>query len=546
MVEAVVTHRQWYAVGFLSYEAAAAFDSALQTYPPTALPLLWFGLFSQPDIIQPPAIAEASPFHLGDWMPSIHQDDYKQAMSQIKAKIAQGETYQVNYTFRLRSPFQGHPETFFWKLMAAQQPLYGAYLDIGDFTICSASPELFFRLRGDQLTARPMKGTARRGLTLAQDEANARWLRQSTKNRAENLMIVDMIRNDIGRVARVGTVQVSTLFDVERYPTVWQMTSTVQAKTNEPVSQIVSALFPCASITGAPKASTMQQIKRLETTPRQIYTGAIGLIRPDSQAQFNVAIRTVLINNQTNSAEYGTGGGVVWDSQVADEYAEAFLKARVLTEPQPTFQLLETLLWTASEGYFLLEYHLNRLQQSAIYFGYPVDRADIRQKLSDLVCDTQPERLKVRLLVSANGQVDIQATPFPLTDTSSPARLTIAPTPIDSQNRFLYHKTTHRPMYAIKADYPDYDDVILWNERGEITETCIANLVIVLNGQYLTPPIESGLLAGTFRAWLLAQGKLREQVITKPMLAQAEQVFVINSVRKWRAAQLHPVPFNFG
>jgi len=538
-VEALVNRHGWYAAGFLSYEAAPAFDAALQTYPPSALPLLWFGLFSQPNIIQPQLKVDEATFHLGQWIPSINKNDYKQAVSHIKTKIAQGETYQVNYTFRLHALFKGNSEAFFWQLMTAQQPLYGAYLDIGDFTICSASPELFFKLQGDTLTARPMKGTTKRGVTRTKDEAQATWLRQSVKNQAENLMIVDMIRNDLGRVAQIGTVQVPSLFDVEQYPTIWQMTSTVQAKTNESTSQIMKALFPCASITGAPKASTMQQIKQLESTPRQIYTGSIGVITPDtltSRAQFNVAIRTVLINNQTHLAEYGIGGGVVWDSQVDEEYEEAYLKAHMLTQPQPKFQLLETILWTAAEGYFLLDYHLARLQQSAIYFGYPVDIVEIQGILNDTVQSANHERLKVRLLVSANGEVTFQVTPLINLDNTSVARLIIAPTAINSNNRFLYHKTTYRPMYALKADYPEYDDVILWNERGEITETCIANLVVVLDGQYFTPPVESGLLAGTFRAWLLDQGKITEKVITKIMLAKAEQIFVINSVRKWRMA----------
>jgi para-aminobenzoate synthetase/4-amino-4-deoxychorismate lyase len=325
-----------------------------------------------------------------------------------------------------------------------------------------------------------------------------------------------MVRNDMGRVAAVGSVQVASLFDVERYPTLWQMTSTVTAKTDVSLGDIMTALFPCASITGAPKPSTMQIIANLETMPRRVYTGCIGFIAPNKRAQFNVAIRTVLIDKEIGEAEYGVGGGIVWDSVSGDEYEECQVKARILTERRPDFSLLETLLWTPEEGYFLLEYHLQRLRDSAAYFDFPENVDKIR-----------------------DGTISCQETMLTMTNEPQPVRLGIAPTPVDSANPFLYHKTTHRQVYdAARSGCPDCDDVLLWNEQGEITETCIANVVLEFDGELVTPPVRCGLLPGTFRAWLLDQGIVREKVVTIKGLKRSKRIYLVNSVRKWRDAIL--------
>lgn len=530
-LEATIHRHHLYAAGFICYEASSAFDSAWETHEPASLPLLWFGLYQKPEVIQLPALADDGNYLL-DWSPTVTREEYDRAIASIKQHIARGETYQVNYTMRLQAPFVGKTWQLFLKLLRAQQADYGAYFENHHFAICCASPELFFRLRGNRLISRPMKGTVGRGMTLAEDRVMAEWLQNSEKNRAENVMIVDMIRNDMGRVADIGSVEVPSLFDVERYPTLWQMTSTVSATTAASASEIIAALFPCASITGAPKARTMNIIRNLEATPRGIYTGSIGFITPQREAQFNVAIRTVLIDKKRENAEYGVGGGIVWDSVTASEYAECQVKARVLSANRPEFSLLETMLWQPVEGYFLLSYHLQRLQDSAVYFGYRLDLETVKQKLEILARSLPGVSHKVRLLVAADGCVTLEASQF--SSVSKSVKLGLSPVPVDTTNPFLYHKTTNREVYdtALIA-CRDCDDVILWNERSQITETCFGNLVVLLGGELLTPPVSCGLLPGTFRAFLLELGKVREETIALESLKECEKVYAINSVRQW-------------
>ncbi|HEU4324095.1 MAG TPA: aminodeoxychorismate synthase component I [Roseiflexaceae bacterium] len=533
-IEALVEGEGLHAVGFLAYEAASAFDPALETHAASG-PLLWFGLYGGSETFElppPPGLPAL------DWRPDQSRDEYARAIERIKALIAAGDTYQVNYTMRLRAPFDGDAWALFAQLAHAQPSPYAAFIDTGDLALCSVSPELFFRLESRALSARPMKGTAARGRTLAEDQAQAGWLHASEKNRAENVMIVDMMRNDIGRVARVGSVRVPELLTVERYPTVWQMTSTVTAETDAGLPEIMAALFPCASITGAPKARTMQIIRELERAPRRVYTGCIGSYAPGRRAQFSVAIRTALVDRAAGQAEYGVGGGIVWDSASAEEYDECLLKARVLTAPQPGFALLETLLWRPDAGYALLDRHLARLADSARYFGVPLEPALARCALEDLAATLPPADQRVRLLVSQDGTPRCEHAPLaPAPD--RPVLLGIAPAPVDSANPLLYHKTTARQVYeAALAACPGCDDAVLWNERGELTETCIGNLALRLDGALLTPPVASGLLPGTLRAELLEQGTLREQTLTLADLERCEALFVLNSVRGVRPAQI--------
>jgi len=537
-LEQLVNDHGWYAAGFISYEAAHAFDAALRTIPERDFPLLWFGLYAQIEDwrLQSPDYAAYS---LGEPTPSMEQSAYDRAIERIKGYIQSGETYQVNYTLRLKAPFRGDPFQLFLAMVKAQSPGYSAWIDTGRYAICSASPELFFRLSGDQLTCKPMKGTVHRGRTLNEDRSLAEWLHFSEKNRAENLMIVDMIRNDLGRVAEAGSVRVPRLFEVERHQTLWQMTSTVTARCQKSFTEIMAALFPCASITGAPKVRTTQIIAELESLPRHLYTGCIGFLAPDRSAQFSVAIRTAVLDRLKSEIEYGSGGGIVWDSACKEEYGEALLKARVLTEQRPDFSLLETMLWTPEESYFLLDYHLRRLSESAEYFGYPVDTERIQRKLQVHGSNFPQEAMRVRLLVDPDGAVRIQSDAIQKEAGTRRLQLRLACNPVHSSDIFLFHKTTHRKVYEeAKQPFPDCDDVVLWNEREEVTESCIANIVVRIGNDFFTPPVDSGLLAGTYRSWLLDTGRIRERVLRISDLKQCSNIYLINSVRKWQEAAL--------
>lgn len=541
-VEAAVNAEKLYAAGFISYEAAPAFDPALSVHPdPSGFPLLWFGLYPGPTPwtpgTTPPPASSDPPLH---WTPSLSRSDYAEVIARIRNYLFSGETYQVNYTFRLSSPFRQDPLPLFETLVQAQGAHYSAFLDTADFALCSASPELFFRLNGTHLESRPMKGTMKRGVTTREDELQAQKLRESPKNQAENVMIVDMVRNDMGRVSEKGEVRVDQLFKVERYPTVWQMVSTVSARTRASLCDIFSALFPCASITGAPKPRTMALIAREERAPRRIYTGTIGYMAPDRQAQFNVAIRTVLIDKAHGVAEYGVGGGIVWDSVSGDEYDECETKAKVLCDPPVEFQLLETMLWTPEEGLFLKDRHVDRLADSAHYFDFTFSFEKIRSEL-DALTFARPTR--VRLLMSRSGIVTLESVPFEPDPATRLTTLRLAQHPVDVADRFLYHKTTCRQVYeAARQGVTDGDDVLLWNAAGELTESTIANLVVELDGELLTPPVCSGLLAGTFRAELLAQGTIKERVIHRADLPRIRTFFLINSLRKWREARVLTAP----
>jgi para-aminobenzoate synthetase/4-amino-4-deoxychorismate lyase len=532
-IERLVNENNWHAAGFVSYEAAPAFDDALHVISADDFPLLWFGMYPEPRIIKTSEIIkDLRGLATLNWHTGITRESYNTAIEKVKENIAQGKTYQVNYTMRLNSDFSGGEWDLFLSL-AQTQNKYAAYIDTGRFVICSASPELFFKLDGNKIYSHPMKGTAKRGRTTLEDNAQANWLKSSLKNRAENVMIVDMIRNDLGRIAEIGSVHVPELFKIEKYPTLFQMTSTVQAKTDASLDEIFSALFPCASITGAPKISTMNIIAELETTPRKIYTGSIGFISPNRKAQFNVAIRTALIDRENKTAEYGVGGGIVWDSTSADEYSEALLKARVLTEIPRPFELIETLLWTAEDGFFLREKHLARMQDSADYFSFPFSSAEFENQIDGLAKHfTSPQR--VRVLSNKLGQIKIETRDFQTQEKIFKVRL--AEKPVDSKNVFLFHKTTQRDMYSpVPAGF---DDLLLWNENDELTEFTIGNLVVELDGEFFTPPISCGVLAGTFRSHLLETGKIRERVIRKDELGNYSKLFLVNSVRKWVEARL--------
>ena len=530
-IENECAHHGRYAAGFLSYEAAPAFDQALKTQPPDDFPLLWFGVYGrvqQQSLEQLGVPAAAAPAH--QWIPSISAERYAEVFEQLQELIRNGDAYQINYTYRIRTTLRADPFALFLQLARTQSPPFGAYVDTGEWAICSASPELFFHHAAPHVETRPMKGTAGRGLWFEQDIEHARHLRESEKERAENVMIVDMVRNDLGRVARPGSVRVTNLFDVERYPTVLQLTSTVAAEIDASLVALMRALFPAASITGAPKARTMEIIAGVECSPRRIYTGTIGFVEPGGRSQFNVAIRTALVHRPTGEAEYGIGGGIVADSTLAEEWNESQIKARALAARPPSFELLETMLWKPDVGYVLIGRHLKRLLQSSDYFGFRVDVLDVRDRLEQYVQGLPPVPHRVRVTVSRSGAVDITSAPQDI-DEGFP-RIALAASAVDPSNPFLYHKTTNRSVYedAIAAR-AGFSDVLLYNDRGEVTESTIATFVVEIDGELWTPPIFCGLLPGTLRAHLIDEGKVREKVITVQEIFGASQRYLINSVR---------------
>lgn len=527
----------YYAAGFISYEAAPAFDPAFTVMPGHKMPLLWFGLFARADT----SLERDRPhaYHLSPWVSDTSRDDYLARIQDIKAAIARGDTYQVNYTMRLRAQFSGDDLAYYHFLRSAQQANYSAYLNTGRLRILSASPELFFRLDDRTITARPMKGTIQRGRWLEEDQLCAQRLLESEKDRAENLMIVDLLRHDISKIAGIQNVQVPRLFAIERYRTLLQMTSTVTATapTNTTFVDVLKALFPCGSITGAPKISTMHLISKLEQHPRELYCGAIGFIKPNGDAVFNVAIRTVHIDTETGIAEYGVGGGVTWDSTAAGEYAEAFTKTALLHTPDPSFQLLETLKLEGGD-YLLLDRHLSRLSASANYFGIPVEIDQVLTNLQEHARQFPSAIRRVRLLVSQTGTIHIESAELPELG-EAVLSVALADAPVSKADTFLYHKTTQRHVYQSHRDgHPERFDVLLWNEDGHITECTSGNIVLELGGKKLTPSRDCGLLAGTYRAKLLDEGVIQEGYLTQSDARKATRIWFINSVRGWVRVRL--------
>lgn len=537
-------HDGLYAAGFLSYEAASSLDSSLPTTGPAGFPLVWFGLFREQRSIP---LHDWSGQHrngsyqLSDWHPTISRDEYRLAVARIMDYIAAGDIYQVNFTLREKFCFSGDARTFFRDLCRSQATPYSAFFDLDGHSILSASPELFFTMNNAVLAVRPMKGTARRGRWVAEDEQMAALLRENEKERAENLMIVDLLRNDLGRVSESGSVTVNSLFDVETLGTVHQMTSSISSRLKPDVglSELFSALFPCGSITGAPKRRSMEIIAELEGAPRGLYTGCIGYLSPGmKQAVFSVAIRTLVIDKRTGSGELGVGSGITWYSAPDAEYDECLAKGLFARNIPTEFKLIETLLLEEQAGYFLLERHLERLCNSARYFGVPVEVASVRTVLETLANGVKGNS-KVRLLLSPDGTITTEIEALAAGSKPDGHFVAFAKIPADSMNPFLYHKTSNRELYRRELEKrPDCTDVIFFNEMGEVTEGANNNIVIRKDGLLVTPPLTSGLLPGTFRAQLLETGEITEQVIMRSDLERADEIYLINSVRKWRRVRL--------
>ena len=535
--------------GFVSYEAAPGLDRALCTHDGGgSVPLVWLGVYDAAIRLEHLPLTAGDGYRLGPWVCDTGEAEYGEAIRRIREYIFAGDTYQVNYTVRLHSRFEGEPLALFRQLVRAQKARQAVYVDTGRIVVCSASPELFFEREGGSIRSRPMKGTSARGLSFEEDRRMADALRASSKNQAENVMIVDMIRNDLGRIAEPGSVQVSGLFEVEQYPTVHQMVSTVEARTHADFLKTVEALFPCASITGAPKVRTMQIIRELERSPRGVYTGMCGYWLADGHARFNVAIRTVVVDRESGRAEYGTGGGVVWDSTSAGEYRECFTKAAILERPPiPDFRILETLLYETSTGWFLVDEHIRRAARTAAYFGFRFDAAAMRYALDACVAAHAGggRLMKVRWLLAEDGRMETGAVAI---DGGVEVWKTgVALNACRHDDVFVHHKTTCRQVYEeALARCPGCRDVILVNDQGDVTESCYANVVLDLGGALVTPPLACGLLDGVFRRYLLERGMLLERRVTPAMLRRADRVWLINSVRKWIPVDLSPAVADLG
>lgn len=551
----------YWVAGFVSYEAAAGLNPrqplrARATSDPLAgLPLVWFAAFSTCDTATIDDIGDIGPDddRLGDDRPDydclddemtrwrgFDQQWHATAVAAVREHIAGGQVYQANLTTRLHSHDHVDAHTLYRRLAAAQRGAYNALIHTGQHTVICASPELFFDWDGDTIRTCPMKGTRKRGKWTDDDQHQALQLQNSPKERAENTMITDLIRNDLARIATIGSVGVTRFLEVQRYPTLWQLTSTVEATTLADItfSQVFQALFPSGSVTGAPKQAAMGVIAEQETSPRGVYCGAVGYLSPGTRphARFAVAIRTATRDDVSGYTEYGTGGGIVWDSHAASEWKELQAKAAILAGHRAIPPLLETMRYDPGTGVHNIGGHLRRLRDSASYFGIHFHRgaivAALRAQLSD--CDTA---MRLRLLLNPDGTVQVELLSLP--EPRDVVLLVIAGKTVYSDDVRLYHKSADRRLYQrIRDSAPAADDAVLVNERGEITETTIANLVVRDGERWYTPPVRSGLLPGVERARLLRTHAISERVITVPQLQAADEIAVISSLRGWCPARL--------
>jgi para-aminobenzoate synthetase/4-amino-4-deoxychorismate lyase len=537
---------RWVA-GYIAYEAAPAFDAALTVRPGYGEPLVWFGVFGDRVVVDPPTASPpaARRYSVSRWAPAWDSDRYAAAFGEVQEHIAAGDTYQVNLTFPLSAAFSGLADEMYASLVAAQQPRYAAHVWHEDAHLLSVSPERFFAIEDGRITTRPMKGTAPRGRWTEEDETKRRSLFASEKDRAENLMIVDLLRNDLGRIAEFGSVVVDELFTIEKYQTVWQMTSEVSAtlRADADLEDVFAALFPCGSVTGAPKARSMEIIADLEEDHRGPYCGAVGFIPPGDGlegASFNVAIRTAVVDESEGVARYSVGGGITWDSSIESEYEEALTKARVLTGGPADVELIETMRW--DDGYVMLEEHLKRLSSSAAYWGMPCDVNSLRSMLVELE-DAMTGPTSVRVLASGDGRVvfSLSSAPerFPVGPgpADEPVHVSIDRVPVDSGDPRSFHKVADRSRFDDRRKRNvGVDDVLCVNEHGDITESTIANVAFLIDGVWRTPPVTDGLLAGILREKLIVGGMLKEQSVSIPEALGAEAVALLNSVRGWRPA----------
>jgi para-aminobenzoate synthetase/4-amino-4-deoxychorismate lyase len=552
------TARGRWIAGYIAYEAGYALEpklapklaSKLSELEANCQRLAWIGIFDSVEIFdhttpgqweQPEATAPIT-----EAIPELTESpvSYSQKVQQIREWIASGDTYQANLTLQASWPAISAQSTY-EAAMAAQPVEFGAWLRLAaDEEILSASPELFFKRNGPAIRTAPMKGTAPRGRYSEEDQQQAAWLAQDPKNRAENLMIVDLLRNDLGRICEIGSIHVDQLFTIERFPSVLQMTSSISGllRPNLSTADIFRALFPSGSIVGAPKIRTMQLLHQLEQRQRGVYTGAIGFQGPGNQATWNVAIRTMHLRN--DKAQMGTGSGITWDSDAASEFAECKTKLAFVQRSSEPFHLIETMLW--DNRFERLEAHIARIRASAAYFDRPFDEPSMRDALQAAThAFANGSRWRVRLLMDTSGAFQVSATELHEEagdglqvkvglQAKDGLRLLLTHPRTDSADIFLFHKTTRRLLYddaLARARAIGCSDALFRNQDGEITEGAIHNIFVELHGQVFTPPIASGLLPGIFRAEWAREQSATERSLTLEDLREARSITLTNSVR---------------
>ncbi|HYH70767.1 MAG TPA: aminodeoxychorismate synthase component I [Methyloceanibacter sp.] len=544
-----------HAAGFFSYELGYCLEPRLRELLPKSrdVPLFWIGLFGAPQPLDDAATRAwleanggAERAQISDLNLSWSREEYARSFAEVLDYIGAGDVYQINLTLKYQFAFAGDPVALYAALRRKQRVAYGGMIATPDLHVLSFSPELFFRRDGKQIATRPMKGTAPRGRTPREDSRLKTWLAMDEKQRAENLMIVDLLRNDLGRVAKIGSVEVTDLFTVETYRSVHQMTSGVRAelRADMGLQETLRALFPCGSVTGAPKVRAMEIIRELEAAPRGVYTGSIGHFTPHGDAQFNVGIRTVVLHG--GRGEMGIGSGVVADSKADSEFEECLLKAHFLTKADAPFELIETLRWERCEGFHLLERHLARLQSSAVHFGYPYSREAVIAALMGEVSELQGETYLVRLLLAEEGTLTVTSTAIELPAKGTVWRFVISDQRVDEKDPLFFHKTTRRQFYDREMErqksLTGCDEVIFLNKRGELTEGTRTTLFLELDGRLFTPALTCGLLPGTLREELLdlPRAAASEAIITPADLERADRIYLGNSVRGLIRAERMP------
>ncbi len=543
--EAAAQRGAW-CVGYLRYEAAPAFDAALKVHPADG-PLVWFAVHDRA-LPWPNPAADVSPVEV-QWQPALARSVFDAALMALQHGIARGDYYQVNFTARMVGALSAaglqYPAeaalALFHALQRAQPGGYAAFLDTGSEQLLSVSPELFFDWRDGVVLTRPMKGTAPRGDTPEADAAQRLALCSSPKERAENVMVVDLLRNDLSRIAVPSGVRVPRLFHAEALPSVWQMTSDVEARTRAGcrLSDIFAALFPCGSVTGAPKVNAMRAIHEMEGAPRGVYCGAMGVVQPGGHATFNVPIRTVTLQGLT--ARCGVGSGITADSSAVGEWREWQLKQAFVQRASAPFEILETLCLQDGQLRHQAD-HLARMAQAARHFGFTWREGEVMGALATLVREHGEGNWRVRLLLNAQGRLHAEAFVLP----ASPAqvRLALAGHALeDARSEFVRFKTTRRAHYeAFAPVVPEVFDTLLWNAEKEVTECTRGNVAMLLNGRWVTPPLRCGLLPGVGRAQALASGRVVETVVRLEDLARVQSFAFVNSLRGWIPAVLDQLP----